>query len=158
MQLAILKVANANIRAIEEEVVSIISERNLHILIVDDDAEMCSLLNDHLTNKGHDVESYTNPVDGLFRIQLAMTSGVKDDRPIDLVICDIRMPGIDGNQFAERSQFFQPQLPLVLMSGHALPEAISQTKGNGVQGFLSKPFSLADIDSQIALVKQGDAA
>ena len=96
------------------------------ILVVDDDAELRSALFDTLTDEGYAVLCASNAIEAL---------GVVDSLPVDLVILDLRMPGMPVEQFVERlGQAECPPLVIVLSgSKHAPVFPCTQ--------FLRKPVS-----------------
>lgn len=129
----------------------------LHILIVDDDGEMCALLKDYLQSQGHDTEAYNNPADGLARVQLTMMAGPAIDRPIDMIICDLKMPEINGLQFAELSRRLLPDVPLILITAFATLEHFREAFKAGINDVIPKPFSLHEIDMRIAQIQAQEA-
>ena len=61
-----------------------------------------------------------------------------------VVVCDIRLPGIDGLEFLRRARAIDPDLPVVLISGHGdIAMAVGAIR-DGAYDFIEKPFS-ADI-------------
>lgn len=66
---------------------------------------------------------------------------VVDDRFQGVVVTDLRMPGIDGRQLVERLNGLDPDLPVVIMTGHGdIAEAVEAMK-RGAYDFLAKPFA-----------------
>ena len=59
-----------------------------------------------------------------------------------LVISDIRMPGMDGIEFARKVRAAEPNLPIILMTGDVTDEARSAASSIGRTVFLEKPFPL----------------
>ncbi len=66
---------------------------------------------------------------------------VVNDRFDGVVVTDLRMPGMDGRQLVERLNSFDPDLPVVMMTGHGdIAEAVDAMK-RGAYDFLAKPFA-----------------
>jgi CheY-like chemotaxis protein len=71
-------------------------------------------------------------------------------RPVALVITDLRMPDMDGVTLAAAIKAHAPQCPIILMTGYPSPEIKQRADAAGVEYFLPKPFG---IDQLAALVR-----
>ena len=98
------------------------------VLVVDDDNEVRNLAGFILQQKGHDILSASNGVEGLF-----VYSSYR--HKIDLVLTDIEMPQMSGIELAARIRDRDPQKIILLMSGRPRQPAFE------AYPFLSKPFS-----------------
>jgi DNA-binding NtrC family response regulator len=104
------------------------------ILIVDDEIEMVLLLRaslSRLTN-GHQVETAGSGEEALRKMA---------SQAFDLVITDLRMPGMNGLELIERVQAFYPGTKLVLITACGNAEIKSRANRLGLQGYLTKPFA-----------------
>lgn len=81
-----------------------------HILVVDDERDLCAFLAGELRDSGHAVDQAFNGVDALMQ--------VLDHRP-DGVIMDIRMPKLDGIDTLRILRRLAPAMPVILMTGQA---------------------------------------
>ncbi|MCB2169619.1 MAG: PAS domain S-box protein [Deltaproteobacteria bacterium] len=68
---------------------------------------------------------------------------------IHLVILDMIMPGMDGNQTFDRLREIRPQLPVLLSSGYAINGQAIDIMQKGCNGFIQKPFSIAELSQKI---------
>jgi two-component system, NtrC family, response regulator GlrR len=101
------------------------------ILTVDDDPDILSLLGMRLRAAGYEVVSAKSGEEAL--TQLAVS------RP-NLVISDLRMPGMDGMELFDAIHRDDPALPVIMLTAHgSIPEAVEATQ-RGMFGFLTKPF------------------
>jgi two-component system NtrC family response regulator len=103
------------------------------ILIVDDEARICSLLVRALEAEGLNAESALDPEEGLERLK---------EHPFDIVITDLRMPGIDGLELLRRAKVIRPQCEVVLMTGHASVETAREALKRGAVDYITKPFEI----------------
>ncbi len=111
------------------------------IAIVEDEDTMRLALRASLASVGYGVVMYENAEQALH----ALGEGEK----VDLVISDVRMPGMDGLEFLRRARRALPALPFIMMSGYAtVPEAVAAMKG-GAYDFLVKPFSHRELLSLV---------
>ncbi len=116
------------------------------ILIVDDDPTMREALHESLSSAGYETAQCT---DGESAERFLQTGGV------DLVITDIRMPGIDGLELLRRTKAQAHAPAFIVISGHAtVPEAVEAMKC-GAYDLLVKPFSYRELTSLVeaALVR-----
>lgn len=107
------------------------------ILVVDDDATLLSLLIDTLSAIGYNA---TGASSGARALELLAESG------FDLMITDIRMPQMDGLRLRDRVRRLYPEMPVLFVTGVALPDIIAQASPDGV---LEKPFRISRIEALI---------
>jgi signal transduction histidine kinase/CheY-like chemotaxis protein len=121
--------------------------RPLDILVVDDEAVLLDLLRRIFSSRGHAV---VVAMDGLQAIRLAEQS------TFDVVVCDLRMPGMDGRDVIDRLA----QLPtcartrFVLSTGDASSSADLFAPGSRVDAIVSKPYS---VDTLLEVVERNTA-
>jgi DNA-binding NarL/FixJ family response regulator len=108
----------------------------LDILVVDDEPLIRSIVTDLLELKNHRARAVESPTAALHDLQSARC---------DLVITDIRMPAMDGLDLAVSIRRTYPQMRILIMSGHYLDLPTSDSRRLSADGFISKPFSLAEL-------------
>lgn len=108
------------------------------ILIVDDEEMVRDIGRAMLTRLGHAVSV---AADG--REALALLSSVA--QPFDLVLFDMRMPGMTGSELLAQMKPISPSSRYVLSSGFALNDEAAQLMTEGCCGFIQKPFRMADL-------------
>ncbi len=74
-------------------------------------------------------------------------------QPVDLVISDVRMPGMDGFQLARTIQTKRPDLPIILMAGFVDGETRSRAERERIYRLLSKPVDIKELVAVIEDVK-----
>ena len=110
-------------------------------LVVDDDIQMLSALKEALTSRGHEVETASNGVDAVSKL---------DRRLPRAVITDLRMPTMDGLELLAHIRKTNPELPVVLLSAYgSVPVAVDAIQ-KGATDFLVKPFSQDALDAVLA--------
>ena len=108
---------------------------NGRVVIIDDDSEVLASLAALLEIKGYAVETYSS---ALAYLQVLTANQAVFPGP-SCVLCDVRMPEMDGLQFQHRMAEFN-HVPLLLMSGHSgAQEAVTGFQA-GAHNFLIKPF------------------
>ncbi|HER62933.1 MAG TPA: sigma-54-dependent Fis family transcriptional regulator [Desulfobacteraceae bacterium] len=110
------------------------------ILIVDDELSMREFLKILLEKDGHTVEMASDASSGL---KLAA------DNEFDLVISDIRMPGLSGLEMLAELKKNQPDLPVIMITAFASPEDAVNAMKNGAFDYITKPFKVDEIKQVI---------
>ncbi|MCX6640047.1 MAG: sigma-54 dependent transcriptional regulator [bacterium] len=106
--------------------------RRPHVLIVDDEADICLFLTEALSPQPWVVEWTTRPFDALERIKSEL---------FELVILDIKMPEISGIELLPKIKRASPETAVLVMSAFgSVPIAVSAMK-EGAEDYLEKPFS-----------------
>ena len=107
------------------------------ILVVDDEADIRRLLQEILSEEGHDVEVAADA---------AQARASRASRAPDLVLLDIWMPGTDGiSLLREWSNDARNDCPVVMMSGHGTVETAVEATRLGAFDYIEKPLSLAKL-------------
>lgn len=108
-----------------------------YILVVDDEPDICTLVQEILVDEGYEVATAENG---------AQARQARRDRRPDLILLDIWMPDIDGiSLLKEWSAEADPAAPVIMMSGHATVETAVEATRLGAYDFLEKPLSLAKL-------------
>ncbi|MCI5122762.1 MAG: sigma-54-dependent Fis family transcriptional regulator, partial [Candidatus Electrothrix sp. AUS4] len=119
------------------------------ILIVDDELSMRDFLKILFENEGYEV---TVAVDAASALDFV------DKDPFDIVITDIRMPGMSGlDLLAELKQRF-PDLPVVMITAYASPDDAVQAMRKGAFDYITKPFHVDELKSVVRTAVQRKGA
>lgn len=110
-------------------------------LVVDDDRGMVKTLSDLLRLKGWEVES---AFDGETAVQ-----AVRDDG-FDVVIMDVKMPGMDGVSAFRAMKSHDPDVKVVLMTAYAAQELLMEAEREGVVQVMPKPVNVAQLFDLLA--------
>lgn len=112
------------------------------ILLVDDDKDLREFLYQHLLHCGHSVLQASSGVEALDRF--------RRNPQIDLLLTDIVMPGLSGDQLAVQLLEKMPSLPVLFISGNAPSQVHSAIPLHEGRNFLRKPFSIETLERIIA--------
>lgn len=105
------------------------------VLVVDDDSAVRDVVCRMLRRLGYHVLEASGGEEALAR----MRDGAG---PIDLLLTDVVMPGMDGRRLSERARAEQPGLPVLFMSGYTDDTTLLAGVDASGLGFLAKPFEL----------------
>lgn len=107
------------------------------ILLADDEAATRDLVRRALSADGHEVVATEDGQEALDRL----TGGER----FDLLVSDVQMPGLDGLSLVEKALAAQPDLAVVLMSGHVSQLERAQSMQSRLKATVTKPFTLEQI-------------
>nr|WP_321369435.1 response regulator [uncultured Desulfuromusa sp.] len=101
------------------------------IMIIDDEDGLCRMMAAVLMDEGHAVRTFNNPLEAieLFRPNIW-----------DLVISDIKMPGINGLEVLQKIKEIEADIPVIVITAFATVEMSIQALRKGAYDMLTKPF------------------
>ncbi len=103
------------------------------ILIIDDDKAIRKTLTEILRYEGYKIDEAADGEEGLRKFS---------STAYDLVLCDVKMPKMDGIEFLEKSKVINPDVPIIVISGHGNIETAVEAVKKGAFDFISKPPDL----------------
>lgn len=103
------------------------------ILIIDDERAIRNTLSEILGYEGYKVDEAEDGEDGLKKFS---------KKDYDLVLCDIKMPKLDGIEFLEKAREINPETPIIIISGHGNIETAVEAVKKGAFDYVSKPPDL----------------
>jgi CheY-like chemotaxis protein len=105
---------------------------NPQVLVIDDDAVVGRSFDRVLTKQGYEVNTALSGEEALNKIE---------DNNYDVVFTDIKMPGMDGLEVAERIMDRCPWTPVVVITGYGTAENEARAEVLGTSGFVRKPLT-----------------
>lgn len=118
------------------------SDTRRRVLIVDDETSLRLTLGANLELEGFDVHEAADANEALAALAR---------EPFDLMVTDIRMPGMNGVELFQRVRRDHPGLPVLLMTAFAEESLITDALGDGAWAVLNKPFN---VDHAIGVIRQ----
>jgi excisionase family DNA binding protein len=107
------------------------------VLVVDDEASIRDLLEKTLTlNNEYDVDVAPDGPAAVDRMRLY---------PYDLLIADLKMPGMDGLTVIREARRYKADLPVIIITGFSTESAAIEAANLGVAGYLTKPFRVSKV-------------
>jgi len=106
------------------------------ILVVDDEASIRELLEKTLAMSDYDVDTAPDGRTALERMRLY---------PYDLLITDLRMPGMDGLTVIREAKRYKADLPVLVITGYSTESSAIEAANLGVNGYLTKPFRVSQV-------------
>ncbi|HSB94450.1 MAG TPA: sigma-54 dependent transcriptional regulator [Flavitalea sp.] len=104
-----------------------------NILIIDDEKAIRKTLTEILSYEGYKLEEASDGEEGLKKFR---------ERAFDVVLCDIKMPKLDGIEFLEKARETNPDVPVIMISGHGTIETAVEAVKKGAYDYIAKPPDL----------------
>src|ERR1700749_1872138 len=104
-----------------------------NILIIDDEKAIRKTLSEILSYEGYKIDEAGDGEEGLKKYK---------EKTYDVVLCDIKMPKIDGIEFLEKSREINTDVPIIMISGHGTIETAVEAVKKGAFDYISKPPDL----------------
>ena len=104
-----------------------------NILIIDDEKAIRKTLSEILSYEGYKIEEAGDGEEGLRRFR---------EKNYDVVLCDIKMPKLDGIEFLDKAREANPDVPVIMISGHGTIETAVEAVKKGAYDYISKPPDL----------------
>ncbi|MFY8047030.1 MAG: sigma-54-dependent transcriptional regulator [Chitinophagaceae bacterium] len=104
-----------------------------NVLIIDDEKAIRKTLAEILSYEGYKIDEAENGEEGLKRFK---------EKTYDVVLCDIKMPKLDGIEFLDRAREHNPDVPVIMISGHGTIETAVEAVKKGAYDYISKPPDL----------------
>ncbi|PLX88602.1 MAG: hypothetical protein C0618_03950 [Desulfuromonas sp.] len=128
------------------------SERQKKIVVIDDEAGMRHMLELVLKKAGYRVETVASAEAALLRLKAA---------PVDIVLSDIRMPGMDGLTFLDELRRLSIDVTVIMMSAYGSIDVAIECMKQGAYDYISKPFkpdevvlTLRKAEERLALLQE----
>ena len=114
------------------------------LLIIDDEPKMSGVLARMLSRDGYSVQWTDNP-------HKAVT--LLSEGTFDIILCDLRMPGLSGIDVLEHAKKHSPDVDFVMMTAYATPQTAVESMKKGAIDYLIKPFSIDELRALIRRIE-----
>ncbi len=108
-------------------------QRKIHVLLVDDEQRFRTTATATLKRRGFEVTGAASGVEALDVIR---------ERPIDVVVLDVKMPGMDGNEALREIKILKPELEVIMLTGHGTVDSALEGWRDEAFAYLTKPYDI----------------
>lgn len=123
-------------------------EETRRILVIDDEADFCRLVQDYLGGRGYQVETARDGLEGFQRATRER---------FDLIIADVNMPGMNGVEALRSLQMVKSPAKMVVISGYLTDDMARDCREAGAAAVLAKPVEFPHVAEVVAeLLGKGD--
>jgi DNA-binding NtrC family response regulator len=110
--------------------------RSIRVLLVDDEAEFLASMSRSLQRRGFDVKTAPDGRTGL---------GLVAKEPFDVIVLDVKMPGMGGEQVFHELRRLRPCVPVIMLTGHGTIQQAFEISKEGVFDYLAKPCEVEEL-------------
>lgn len=110
------------------------------VLIIDDEQEFTQALAERMTNRGMTVSTSSSAIEGLKSVE---------EKSFDVVVLDLQMPEMDGIETLKILKKKNPELQVILLTGHATVEKGIEAMKLGAMDLLEKPADMTTLTEKI---------
>jgi len=107
-----------------------------HLLIIDDEENMRHMLSNLLKKSGYRIETASNGHEGLEMV---------DQREYDFILCDLKMPNMNGMEFLISAREKVGSTPVIMMSAYGSIDTAVEAIKLGAYDYISKPFKTDEV-------------
>jgi len=112
------------------------------VLVVDDEQAVAAYLSDALSRHGYQTTTHTSAEAALAHLR-------DDTERYDMVLTDVTMPGMSGEELLRAVQRLRPHLPVVICTGYSASMTPERAYDLGAAGYLPKPIGVSDLATQV---------
>jgi two-component system sensor histidine kinase/response regulator len=116
-------------------------DRN-QVLIIDDEESVVNALAEFFTMRGYEVESAVTARQAL---------GLINEKIFGIVICDLRLPGMNGVELLDHVVEANPETVFIIMTGYASVQSAVEAMKKGAYDYVVKPFSMYELEKTVRL-------
>jgi DNA-binding response OmpR family regulator len=119
-----------------------------HILVLEDDPSVQTLMRKQLTAHGFKVTTASDGLDGLMKLEQITP---------DLIICDVMMPNLDGIEFvkAVKGHDNTQRIPVIFLTAKTDPRSMIDGINVGARFYVTKPFAIDDLLAKVGRALAG---
>jgi DNA-binding NtrC family response regulator len=110
------------------------------VLLVDDEVEFASALSERLQMRNYDVRTASNGLEAM---------ALFHESPPDVVLLDLRIPGMDGLEILSNIKKFDPSIEVLMLTGHGDRESVQKGMQTGALEYIMKPIDIDELTSKI---------
>lgn len=122
------------------------SKKRQRILVVDDDRLICWSLRELFSNEGYEVHAVETGEDAVREAERSS---------FDLIITDLKLPGINGWDVLSRIKVIEPQVKVIMISAFGNEDITQKASDVGASFFLGKPIEIDNLKSIVNTMLQG---
>lgn len=116
------------------------------VIIIDDDPALQMALHHFFAERAYEARSFGDAESALAYAQTAKGADLNESGfPCDLVVCDLKLPGMNGIEFVEKLTHWNPFIPVILVTAHGDQENAALAMSRGAFDYITKPVNFIEL-------------
>jgi DNA-binding NtrC family response regulator len=115
-------------------------KKTIRVLIVDDEERFCATAVATLKKRGFEAEAVTSGLEAIKSLKM---------RDFDVVVLDVKMPGMDGNEALREIKILKPDLEVIMLTAHGTVDSAIAGWRDEVFAYLTKPIEIDALAEKI---------
>ncbi len=115
-------------------------DKQIRILVVDDETKICYLIEELLKQEGFLVDVCFSSIKAL---------EIMKETAYQMLITDLKMPGIDGLELIRKCKEYNPEIKTIMVTGYTTVDTAVQSLRHGVDDFITKPFNIFELKKTV---------
>ena len=111
-------------------------DKQIRVLVVDDEPEMCRLIEQALKQEGYQIDVSFSGIEALQKIK---------SFNYHLLLTDLEMPEVDGIELTRKAKKQNPEIRVIMVTGNATVDASIRSLRNRIDGYIRKPFNISEL-------------
>ncbi len=111
-------------------------DKQIRVLVVDDEPEMCHLIKQILKREGYQVDVSFSGIEALQMIK---------SFNYHLLLTDLEMPEVDGIELTRKAKKQNPEIRVIMVTGNATVDADIRSLRHKIDGYIRKPFNISKL-------------
>lgn len=121
---------------------------NKKVLIIDDDPALQIAIQQFFTDRGYEATAFGDAESAWTYLQASRPGETPSANggPCDLIVCDLKLPGMDGIEFVEKATKWNPFVPVILVTAHGDQENAALAMHRGAFDYITKPINFVELE------------
>jgi len=111
-------------------------DNHIRVLVVDDEPEICHLIEQVLSREGYQVDVSFSGIEALQMIK---------SFNYHLLLTDLEMPEVDGIELTRKAKKQHPEIRVIMVTGNAAVDAAIRSLRHRIDGYITKPFKISEL-------------
>ena len=111
-------------------------DKQIRVLVVDDEPEMCRLIEQALKQEGYQIDVSFSGIEALKMVK---------SFNYHLLLTDLEMPEVDGIELTRKAKKQNPEIRVIMVTGNATVDASIRSLRNRIDGYIRKPFNISEL-------------
>jgi CheY-like chemotaxis protein len=111
-------------------------DKQIRVLVVDDEPEMCHLIEQALKREGYQIDVSSSGIEALQMVK---------SFNYHLLLTDLEMPVVDGLELTRKAKKQNPEIRVIIVTGNTTADIATRPLRHKIDGYIKKPFKISEL-------------